>query len=156
MFEVGNRVRCIESYIYAKEGERGLVIDIEDSRLLYLIEWDNDVSGHSGDGKGKYGYCEWVSDDNIELIDESIGQIRTISNSLDGFCDCMITHNDMSGTCILMHDKKKFEELSESQEMSYRYYDTTDEEELLYKEASFVISGTKVMYLYKYKKEEVE
>lgn len=167
MFEVGDRVRCVKSYFYTKEGEEGTVVHVDyEGDEPFLIEWDKYVGGHNGLKafndeivrvyKGKAGHCEWVNEFDIILIDNLYEQVENISNSLDGFCDCMITHNDMSGTCILMHDKKKFEELSKEQEVSYRYYDTTDEEELLYKEASFVISGTKVMYLYKYKKEEVE
>ena len=167
MIKVGSRVESLGTGDFAEEGVIGTVVLIEDTEIEpYLIEWDKYVGGHDGLKafndeivrvyKGKDGHCEWVNEFDIILIDNLYEQVENISNSLDGFCDCMITHNDMSGTCILMHDKKKFEELSESQEMSYRYYDTTDEEELLYKEASFVISGTKVMYLYKYKKEEVE
>ena len=70
MIKVGSKVECINKCDFAKIGERGFVIDISDPHLPYLVEWDNDVFGHSGDGKGKYGYCEWVSEEHIKLIED--------------------------------------------------------------------------------------
>ena len=72
MIKVGDRVECVKENRYADTEEEGVVIDIGNSCMPYLIEWDNYVGGHNGNGKGKDGYCEWVAEGNIKVIEKTV------------------------------------------------------------------------------------
>lgn len=73
-FKVGDRVRCINRY-YGNGyivGKVGKVIDVD----LYscgsgeiLVEFDSDICGHDGGGKGKRNHCWWIenSSEYLEL-----------------------------------------------------------------------------------------
>lgn len=64
-FKVGDRVVCIESecskeVIVGKHG-RVIFIDDDDSSILNtLVEFDKNIDGHNGDGRGKDFHCYWL------------------------------------------------------------------------------------------------
>lgn len=60
-FQVGDRVRCIKKD-YEIGGinivnELGVIRETGDSNVL--VEFDNNIGGHSGNGKGKDNHCWW-------------------------------------------------------------------------------------------------
>lgn len=74
-FQVGDRVRCIKKD-YEIGGinivnELGVIREAETGASSVLVEFDNNIGGHSGDGKGKDNHCWWVmnSSEYLELVD---------------------------------------------------------------------------------------
>lgn len=73
-FQVGDRVRCIkkdyESGINIVN-ELGVIREAETGASSVLVEFDNNIGGHSGNGKGKDNHCWWVmnSSEYLELVD---------------------------------------------------------------------------------------
>lgn len=72
-FQVGDRVRCIKKD-YESSGinivnELGVIREAGDSSVL--VEFDNNIGGHSGNGKGKDNHCWWItnSSEYLELVD---------------------------------------------------------------------------------------
>ena len=72
-FQVGDRVRCIKRD-YEIGGinivnELGVIRETGDSNVL--VEFDNNIGGHSGNGKGKDNHCWWImnSSEYLELVD---------------------------------------------------------------------------------------
>lgn len=65
-FQVGDRVRCIKKDIV---NELGVIRETGDSNVL--VEFDNNIGGHSGNGKGKDNHCWWFmnSSEYLELVD---------------------------------------------------------------------------------------
>lgn len=63
-FQVGDRVRCIKKD-YEISGinivnELGVIREAETGASSVLVEFDNNIGGHSGGGKGKDNHCWWV------------------------------------------------------------------------------------------------
>lgn len=74
-FQVGDRVRCIKKD-YEIGGinivnELGVIRETGDSNVL--VEFDNNIGGHSGNGKGKDNHCWWFmnSSEYLELVDNN-------------------------------------------------------------------------------------
>ena len=74
-FQVGDRVRCIKKD-YEISGinivnELGVIREAETGASSVLVEFDNNIGGHSGNGKGKDNHCWWVmnSSEYLELVD---------------------------------------------------------------------------------------
>ena len=74
-FQVGDRVRCIKKD-YEIGGinivnELGVIREAETGASSVLVEFDNNIGGHSGGGKGKDNHCWWVmnSSEYLELVD---------------------------------------------------------------------------------------
>lgn len=74
-FQVGNRVRCIKKD-YEIGGinivnELGVIREAETGASSVLVEFDNNIGGHSGNGKGKDNHCWWImnSSEYLELVD---------------------------------------------------------------------------------------
>lgn len=74
-FQVGDRVRCIKRD-YEIGGinivnELGVIREAETGDSSVLVEFDNNIGGHSGGGKGKDNHCWWVmnSSEYLELVD---------------------------------------------------------------------------------------
>lgn len=74
-FQVGDRVRCIKKD-YEIGGinivnELGVIREAETGASSVLVEFDNNIGGHSGNGKGKDNHCWWVmnSSEYLELVD---------------------------------------------------------------------------------------
>ena len=74
-FQVGDRVRCIKKD-YKIGGinivnELGVIREAETGASSVLVEFDNNIGGHSGGGKGKDNHCWWVmnSSEYLELVD---------------------------------------------------------------------------------------
>lgn len=74
-FQVGDRVRCIKRD-YEIGGinivnELGVIREAETGASSVLVEFDNNIGGHSGGGKGKDNHCWWVmnSSEYLELVD---------------------------------------------------------------------------------------
>ena len=74
-FQVGDRVRCIKRD-YKIGGinivnELGVIRKAETGASSVLVEFDNNIGGHSGNGKGKDNHCWWVmnSSEYLELVD---------------------------------------------------------------------------------------
>lgn len=68
-FKVGDRIRCIDGFTNARAtGKTGTVIGTRDFGYgKVLVEFDKDISGHGGCGKGKSGHCWWLPEDVLEL-----------------------------------------------------------------------------------------
>lgn len=74
-FQVGDRVRCIKRD-YEIGGinivnELGVIREAETGASSVLVEFDNNIGGHSGNGKGKDNHCWWImnSSEYLELVD---------------------------------------------------------------------------------------
>lgn len=74
-FQVGDRVRCIKKD-YEIGGinivnELGVIREAETGASSVLVEFDNNIGGHSGGGKGKDNHCWWFmnSSEYLELVD---------------------------------------------------------------------------------------
>lgn len=74
-FQVGDRVRCIKKD-YEIGGinivnELGVIREAETGASSVLVEFDNNIGGHSGNGKGKDNHCWWFvnSSEYLELVD---------------------------------------------------------------------------------------
>lgn len=74
-FQVGDRVRCIKKN-YEIGGinivnELGVIREAETGASSVLVEFDNNIGGHNGGGKGKDNHCWWVmnSSEYLELVD---------------------------------------------------------------------------------------
>lgn len=74
-FQVGDRVRCIKKD-YEIGGinivnELGVIREAETGASSVLVEFDNNIGGHSGNGKGKDNHCWWImnSSEYLELVD---------------------------------------------------------------------------------------
>lgn len=74
-FQVGDRVRFIKKD-YKIGGinivnELGVIREAETGASSVLVEFDNNIGGHSGNGKGKDNHCWWVmnSSEYLELVD---------------------------------------------------------------------------------------
>lgn len=74
-FQVGDRVRCIKKD-YEIGGinivnELGVIREAETGDSSVLVEFDNNIGGHSGNGKGKDNHCWWImnSSEYLELVD---------------------------------------------------------------------------------------
>lgn len=67
-FIIGDRVVCNGEvdFHYSTRGECGVVID-DTSAPYILIQFDHHIPGaHSGNGRGRDGYCLWVNPDMLE------------------------------------------------------------------------------------------
>lgn len=68
-FKVGDKVIAI-----AEVGKKciknvtGKIIAIDEHSIPYLVEFDEDINGHDGFGKGKPGHCWWVREYEISPI----------------------------------------------------------------------------------------
>ena len=74
-FQVGDRVRCVKKD-YEIGGinivnELGVIREAETGASSVLVEFDNNIGGHSGGGKGKDNHCWWFinSSEYLELVD---------------------------------------------------------------------------------------
>lgn len=74
-FQVGDRVRFIKRD-YEIGGinivnELGVIREAETGASSVLVEFDNNIGGHSGNGKGKDNHCWWImnSSEYLELVD---------------------------------------------------------------------------------------
>lgn len=84
MFNVGDKVICVKD-VYnnkIKVGLKGIVVDIVSS---IGVEWEEDIGGHSCNGRCKDRYGYFVNRDNIELLTSSSGKntLRTIKMKLN-------------------------------------------------------------------------
>lgn len=74
-FQVGDRVRCIKEDCEIRSinivNELGVIREAETGASSVLVEFDNNIGGHSGGGKGKDNHCWWVmnSSEYLELVD---------------------------------------------------------------------------------------
>lgn len=74
-FQVGDRVRCIKEDCEIRSinivNELGVIREAETGASSVLVEFDNNIGGHSGNGKGKDNHCWWVmnSSEYLELVD---------------------------------------------------------------------------------------
>lgn len=74
-FQVGDRVRFIKKDYEISSinivNELGVIREAETGASSVLVEFDNNIGGHSGGGKGKDNHCWWVmnSSEYLELVD---------------------------------------------------------------------------------------
>lgn len=74
-FQVGDRVRCIKEDCEIRSinivNELGVIREAETGASSVLVEFDNNIGGHSGNGKGKDNHCWWImnSSEYLELVD---------------------------------------------------------------------------------------
>lgn len=74
-FQVGDRVRFIKKDYEIRNvnivNELGVIRETETGTSSVLVEFDNNIGGHSGGGKGKDNHCWWVmnSSEYLELVD---------------------------------------------------------------------------------------
>jgi len=63
---VGDRIINVSRAGSANPGKLGTIIKKLNNDCL--IEFDDFMNGHSGDGKGKNGHCWWMFDGNFTVI----------------------------------------------------------------------------------------
>lgn len=83
-FKIGDRVRCVKynGVNQRPVNECGTVIHIDDG---VLVEFDKDINGHSGNGRGKYKHCWWVNYGELEPICKfKVGDIVISNNNYYG------------------------------------------------------------------------
>lgn len=74
-FQVGDRVRFIKKDYEISDinivNELGVIRETGTGASSVLVEFDNNIGGHDGGGKGKDGHCWWVmnSSEYLELVD---------------------------------------------------------------------------------------
>lgn len=97
-FQVGDRVRCIKKD-YEIGGinivnELGVIRETGDSNVL--VEFDNNIGGHSGNGKGKDNHCWWFmnSSEYLELVDNK--DDKEINKSCE--------YNEKTKQCVVKGD----------------------------------------------------
>jgi hypothetical protein len=69
-FKVGDRVKAIEEVDCKDEiiNELGTIIFVKETSCNpYLVEFDNEIGGHDGDKRGKFGHCWWCNEDALTL-----------------------------------------------------------------------------------------
>ena len=75
MFDIGDRViaiKAVDGNISTK-GKTGTIIAGKHNRFSVGIEFDEPIEdGHSCDNRGKYGYCWWGHEFEIELVVEDV------------------------------------------------------------------------------------
>jgi len=84
-FKIGQRVKLtksIDDHRKAIVGFKGTVRHLfhpnpSFHKTYILIEFDNNIDGHSGDGKGKNGHCVWIQKHHLEIIDSPKKKART-------------------------------------------------------------------------------
>lgn len=94
-FNVGDRVVCnniVDCNEYVK-GKVGTVIDIYSNinkYIVYGIEFDNYIYGHSCDGRGKQEYCWNCSEKDLTLIEKTSekGDCVEIDEKFNNCIDC--------------------------------------------------------------------
>lgn len=79
-FETGDRVRALYDYLEGnysiKAGMTGTICDPEPSSFFLNVYWDDNVNGHSCDGRCPHGYGWNVKRTSIALIpEESFAEI---------------------------------------------------------------------------------
>lgn len=67
-FKVGDRVIVKSGRLCGKPGK---IISIT-HECHCLIEFDEYMDGHSGEGRGKYGFCYWVAKVDIKKLHKNI------------------------------------------------------------------------------------
>lgn len=73
-FQVGDRVRFIKKDYEISSinivNELGVIREAETGASSVLVEFDNNIGGHNGGGKGKDNHCWWVmnSSEYLELV----------------------------------------------------------------------------------------
>jgi hypothetical protein len=86
-FKVGEIVKCtgqVDGNLYVS-GQTGRIIGITQqlTECPYLVEFNKEIDGHSGNSDefiGKYGYCWWVAERNIILVELEISKVYGIAN----------------------------------------------------------------------------
>lgn len=56
---VGDRVVCKADEKLETVGKHGKIIELLEGSASPLVEFDRDINGHSGSGRGKEGHCWW-------------------------------------------------------------------------------------------------
>lgn len=78
MFHVGQRIKLIVDHPCGNKrlvaGATGTLISVDDG---LLVEFDEPCDGHGGAGRGKYGYCWWLSAYEFIPDDEEDEEIET-------------------------------------------------------------------------------
>lgn len=74
-FKVGDRVKvigreCLVGNSYIKEGMLGTIIAIEIGSPNIGVEFDDYIDGHSAEGKGKKGYCWFMTEKHIKKFEK--------------------------------------------------------------------------------------
>ena len=72
-FKINDRVKCISQYEGKDEavGKCGTVIRLNGENAI-LVEFDDDIHGHSGNGEGKPNHC-WNFSGDLEKYFEMVG-----------------------------------------------------------------------------------
>ena len=63
---VGDRVEMIEEGLWARKGDKGKIVVIEDIHIG--VRFDRDIQAHDLGGSCESGYGEWVLEDDIKKI----------------------------------------------------------------------------------------
>jgi len=82
MFKKGSRVFVCDE-MYDSEhlmGHHGTILSKKRNDTQYLVEFDNDIGGHDGDGsrvKGMPGHCWWINGEALDLSNVKPPNIHT-------------------------------------------------------------------------------
>lgn len=86
-YHVGDRVRALGCNWYGTQaGDTGTVIAVLDDSNVG-VQWDENIGGHSCNGRGKRGYCSWEVPYTIEIIQTEQETINEQTLVLDPECD---------------------------------------------------------------------
>lgn len=67
-FKVGDRVAVTVDWVRPKKDAVGTAIKVDSYDSTVLVEFDEHMDGHSGDGDGKAGHCWWLDFTSVKLI----------------------------------------------------------------------------------------
>lgn len=72
-FKVGDRVKFTDKsfkHLYNKTGTIIYTMEYEYYEYFFLFESDEYIGGMAGVGKGKQGHCFWVSENEVQLLND--------------------------------------------------------------------------------------
>lgn len=77
MITEGSRVICTRSQDGNRKivGKTGTVLYIDNFHTC-TVEFDVDIGGHDGDGKGKYYHCWMITPGKLSLVSVDVGDLE--------------------------------------------------------------------------------
>lgn len=80
-FKVGDRVECIKQYYDIKEGDKGIIVTVENRRYLGLgVRWDKEFErGHTCDDRCEIKHGYYVDNENVKLITEEDVEVEEVA-----------------------------------------------------------------------------
>lgn len=106
MFNVGDRVVCKSDFGYRELfGKRGTVREVDENSIL--VEFDDHINGHDGDGNCQDGHGWWCCEDEIALeMDAYKYAIAHTRYSIEEIDDIVKGDNNMNNILEIYESRK--------------------------------------------------